>query len=508
MTSSDGTASYTYDATGQLIGATYSANPQSLIPNPSESFSYDANGNRTNAGYVVGTGNRLLSDGTYRYAYDAEGNRTAKFIDANEDSLLDAGDTDVTQYAWDVRNRLVEVTHRAAAGGAATQVVDYLYDVEDRWIGESIDTDGDGQFDREIRFAYDGTQIVLAFDSASPLPPGEGQGEGGEGQGEGGACATGSASALTVSDLSHRYLWQPGVTDQLLSDERTALDTAGATSTVEVLWALTDQLGTVRDLALCDSGTTTVVNHIVYESFGTIVSQTDASQGTLFGFTGRPLDTATGLQNNWHRIYDSVTGVWLSKDPLSFTAGDANIARYVGNSPMNATDPTGLEDPMEKVDKRIQDPKGHYEFSVERGNRRDYVFGTSWGHPNDLTSNPMTGFVNWCRDAHHSWAIGSFSQVPDKNGIRVWNYIHGDPAGPAGVCNTPWQGDKNCAGTVDLYLKNLADGTYEVTVQWCVKIVTENDPNGDGTLTCNGNVTVQMLRGGEIGHDLLDNGGC
>jgi hypothetical protein len=31
-------------------------------------------------------------------------------------------------------------------------------------------------------------------------------------------------------------------------------------------------------------------------------------------------------------------------DPLGFEAGDANLYRYVGNNPTNATDPTGLEE--------------------------------------------------------------------------------------------------------------------------------------------------------------------
>jgi YD repeat-containing protein len=35
VTSSDGTVAYTYDALGQLLSATYSSNPQSLIPLPS-----------------------------------------------------------------------------------------------------------------------------------------------------------------------------------------------------------------------------------------------------------------------------------------------------------------------------------------------------------------------------------------------------------------------------------------------------------------------------------------
>ena len=32
----------------------------------------------------------------------------------------------------------------------------------------------------------------------------------------------------------------------------------------------------------------------------------------------------------------------ISKDPIGFEAGDANLYRYVGNGPTNATDPTGL----------------------------------------------------------------------------------------------------------------------------------------------------------------------
>ncbi len=82
------------------------------------------------------------------------------------------GDTDVTQYAWDNRGRLVEVVQHETFGGDPTQVVDYLYDVENRWIGEDIDFDADGLVDRQLRFAYDGTQIVLQFETE-----GDGAGE-------------------------------------------------------------------------------------------------------------------------------------------------------------------------------------------------------------------------------------------------------------------------------------------------------------------------------------------
>ena len=97
-TSSDGTVNYSYDPTGQLTGATYTGSQAS------ESYTYDANGNRITANgstYTTGADNQLISDGTYTYAYDAEGNRIAKFIDANDDGVLDAGDTSITQYTWD-----------------------------------------------------------------------------------------------------------------------------------------------------------------------------------------------------------------------------------------------------------------------------------------------------------------------------------------------------------------------------------------------------------------------
>jgi len=311
-TSSDGTASYRYDPTGQLLGATYTGGQAE------ESYAWDANGNRMGAGYVVGAGNRMLSDGTYWYQYDAEGNRTARFLDVDGSGDLSLGDTQVTAYAWDARNRLVRAADYAAQGGAATQIVSYLYDVENRWIGEDLDSDGDGDVDHQTRFAYDGNQIVLQF----------------ERDGE---------SAVTGADLSHRYLWEPGVVDQLLADERTHLDGSGNVATQEVLWPLTDNLGTVRDLAVFNGETTGVVDHVIYDSFGKVTSESDASQGSLFGFTGRPESKATGLRNHLNRWTDPRTADWLSEDPSGFTAGDTNTRRYCGNSPTNVTDPTGLD---------------------------------------------------------------------------------------------------------------------------------------------------------------------
>jgi YD repeat-containing protein len=150
-TSPDGTSNYTYDNRDQLLNAnhTYQGN---------ENYSYDANGNRTNTGYVTGANNRLLSDGTYTYEYDGEGNLT-KRISANE----------ITEYTWDYRNRLTQVVVKNSAG-QIIKSVEYTYDVFDRRLAKSVDPDGIGAQPIVIeRFVYDGDHIVLVFDGAGNL---------------------------------------------------------------------------------------------------------------------------------------------------------------------------------------------------------------------------------------------------------------------------------------------------------------------------------------------------
>ncbi len=41
-------------------------------------------------------------------------------------------------------------------------------------------------------------------------------------------------------------------------------------------------------------------------------------------------------------MYDPNVGRWLTEDPIGFRGLDANLYRYVGNSPTNYTDPSGL----------------------------------------------------------------------------------------------------------------------------------------------------------------------
>ena len=68
----------------------------------------------------------------------------------------------------------------------------------------------------------------------------------------------------------------------------------------------------------------------------------ELADGELFGYTGRPFDQATGLQNNLNRWTANPAGWWLSQDPRGIAGGDTNLYRYCGNSEINATDPSGV----------------------------------------------------------------------------------------------------------------------------------------------------------------------
>ena len=84
---------YSYDLAGQLISAEHTGQSD-------EAYVYDANGNRTGSGYVVGPNNQIASDGAFTYAYDAEGNLIEK-------TEVASGVT--TTFTYDHPNRLIRI---------------------------------------------------------------------------------------------------------------------------------------------------------------------------------------------------------------------------------------------------------------------------------------------------------------------------------------------------------------------------------------------------------------
>ena len=96
-------------------------------------------------------------------------------------------------------------------------------------------------------------------------------------------------------------------------------------------------------------GTRAVQERYTYDVYGA-ATITDAAGNVLtvsgvgnrFLFTGRELISEIGLYDYRNRVYSSSLGRFLQTDPIRFEAGDINIYRYVGNGPVNGTDPMGL----------------------------------------------------------------------------------------------------------------------------------------------------------------------
>ena len=84
----------------------------------------------------------------------------------------------------------------------------------------------------------------------------------------------------------------------------------------------------MRDVVQFNGSVTIVVNHLVYDSFGQLTSQTLGAAQPRFTYTGMQLDPVTGLYYDNARWYDPANGVFICPDPLGFTVGDSNTSRY------------------------------------------------------------------------------------------------------------------------------------------------------------------------------------
>ncbi|WP_146577689.1 phospholipase effector Tle1 domain-containing protein [Neorhodopirellula pilleata] len=297
----DGTADYDYDQQSQLTSVAY--NFASTIDDFSQT--YDDNGNRSSTGYVTTTDNRTTADGTYTYAFDKEGRRIKR---------TDAVGT-YDSYTWDARGRLTSVATYDATDALLAKT-GFTYDPLDRRIAKTIDIDGDGTLDEQFQYANDGLR------------------------GDRGGAGDQIAAIFDDQDrLTHTFLNGPQV-DQVLAEEQFV----PGTTTSKVNWLLSDNQGTPRDIARLNSAGTAaeIVNHRVFEAFGELASETDPAIDTIYGQAGREWDESTDLYFHRARYLDPATGAFISQDPIGFAAGDANLYRMVGNSPTNATDPSGL----------------------------------------------------------------------------------------------------------------------------------------------------------------------
>lgn len=285
VTRSNGVSStYSYDSLGRLLSIAHSRGATVLN---SQTYSYDAVGNRTNYSTNIAqplitqpftatydNENRLLQRGSITYAYDANGNR-----------ISESGAGGATTYTWDSRNRLQSLT---LPGG---QMVTFRYDFAGNMIEKQ--TAGSGISSAERLVLDNLTNVVFQSDS----------------------------SGQQFSVLSGRSI-----------DSHFAVIRPGGQADFGLGDAINSTVATTNENGLASG-------QFFYEPYGETTSQ---GANFPFQFTGR-VPVSDGLYYYRARFYDPKAGKFLSEDPTGFAGGDVNLYRYVKNNPVRFIDPLGLQ---------------------------------------------------------------------------------------------------------------------------------------------------------------------
>jgi len=141
-----------------------------------------------------------------------------------------------------------------------------------------------------------------------------------------------------------RYVWSPVGSDILILRDR---DTDANGTLDERLYVQQDANGNVTSITNTDGE---VVQRFAYDPFGRSTVLADdftASTDTYawhYRHQGLYVDPTTSRVYNRARWLDVDLGRFISVDPLGFGAGDVNLYRYVGNGPVSAVDPSGMEE--------------------------------------------------------------------------------------------------------------------------------------------------------------------
>ncbi len=379
-------------------------------------FSYDETGNRTNSGHVTGTGNRIETDGVRTYTFDANGNLSQSTVGA-------AGATWV--YGYDHRNQLTSAAYSATDGGAVTQRVTYTLDA----FGNRIAREAwDGSTTVTERYGLDG------WDTAKPSPIGNEQ-----------------FDAWVDLDGSNAL-----VTRRIYGPDFDAVMTRQSAAGV-VAWYLPDRQGSVRTVI---DNSAAVQNSTIYSAYGVV---TGGSLGDRFGFTGQEYDPITGMWVFNARIYDPTTGRFLQVDPLSFAAGDPNLFRYVGNSPTNATDPSGM-DVFDRIWGEIKQTGNGIKNEWE-GSAAQNLFNSALQKA-DQVNNTVVGFVQ----PVVAPVVGPVEAWADQ----FWTGLQADIASEVSWWTDHWA--ENTYSMVPVFQQAWNDVVADLNAQWANRPPTPPAP--------------------------------
>lgn len=284
-------------------------------------------------------------------------------------------------FEWDYSDRLRTITRKADKAPVAV----YSYDPVGRRIRKILSNSN--SVDSTMNFYYDGWQVIEERDTAD---------------------------MLVKQYVYGNYIDEPLVLDRNLDGDDSATSSGDTRlfyhqNTLYSVFALTDVTGSIVEGNQYDAyGRQTVFapgsNGIVDFSGDDVVTVGGTSlQYNPYLFTGRRLDSESGLYYYRHRYMDPALGRFIVRDPLG-TRKDklGSTFSYAGSNPFKLVDPLGLKETWAEWTKRWGGAIGSLVYDSDTGAILPSLKATVFMFGNQVTLGLIDAVDEAATEAQHA----------------------------------------------------------------------------------------------------------
>ena len=506
VTANGETTSYSYDANGNLLS-------QSTEGKASASYSYN-NANQLTALTNTAPGKTVAS---YSVSYYLDGNKSAitesgqptiSYIYDGLGQLVSetAEGVSKTSYTYDSRQNRVSKTVNSLADNTVQSVSDYTYDLNNRLIKET-ETAGQTESTTDYYYDHNGNQITKLLSQISPdileaesiglsdvHPMAEFYTYDGLNR-LSSATVNGKVTAYTYdgNNLRQTKTTDGIVTSHIYDGMNVVSDTVGAARNIYVrgialISASFDgakryyHQNTHGDVIALTDAAGTISADYRYDAFGNHLTNNETDTNP-FRYCGEYFDAETNNIYLRNRYYDTACGRFITEDPIK---DGLNWYVYCGNNPIEFVDPSGLDETLDDYINQYYSGKMTVTIAIQRPVENSNVVATVKdgelinGHTFIRLDNGK-GYVNY---------IGFAAK--DK-GLKEMLFSQNMPSKVVNDCMTEWNVAK---------VYEITPDSFELISNYINDIVLEEKEYNIETYNCT-TVAVEALRSGGLNDEYL-----